>query len=122
MSTEEEKKKRREYMRQYNQTEKGKSYNRKHAHEWRKKTKAKRSPTRKSQSNSYRNAIIDFLIKRDGMICGICNESLEGSLLHINHVIPYALGGLDTLDNFNLSHPKCNIQQGILIRKEVHGY
>ena len=116
------KEKNRKYMRKYNASEKGKAYNKKHVKEWRKKTKKSHSPNRKSISAGYRDIIVDFLIKRDGLVCGICKQSLEGSVFHINHKIPVALGGTDTMDNVDLTHPKCNIAQAIEIRKQKHGY
>lgn len=88
---------------------------------YRKKNKTPHSK-RKSISSSYRDIIIDFLLKRDGLVCGLCKESLENSAFHIDHRIPVALGGPDTMENIQLTHPKCNLEQAILIRKQKHGY
>lgn len=89
--------------------------------EHRKKTKRPHSK-RKSISSGYRDIIVDFLIKRDGLICGICKKSMEGSIFHIDHIIPVALGGVDTMENVQLTHPKCNMSQSNLIRKQSHGF
>jgi 5-methylcytosine-specific restriction endonuclease McrA len=89
--------------------------------EYRKKNKKPHSK-RKSISGGYRDIIVDFLIKRDGLICGMCRESLEGSEFHIDHIIPVALGGKDIMENVRLTHPKCNLSQSNLIRKQSHGY
>lgn len=109
-----------EYMRKYNATPKGAAYNRKHIKEWRKRTKTPHS--NRNITKGYRNIIIDYLIKRDGLICGICKQSLENSKIHINHIIPVALGGQDIMDNVNLAHEKCNISQSNDIRKQSQGY
>ena len=87
--------------------------------EWR---KGKPRGKRKGISQGYRDIIIDFLIKRDGLYCGICHESLEASEVHIDHIIPVALGGLDKMENVQLAHPKCNTGQANAIRKQSHGF
>ena len=52
------------------------------------------------------NLPIDFLaprnVKKEGWQLG----------LHIDHVIPIANGGSDTLDNVRPSHAKCNLKKG----------
>ena len=122
MSTEEEKRYKREYMRAYNQTEKGRAYNRAHSKAWRRIPGNRKQSSHKQSSKSYRDIIIDHLIKRDGLVCGICNKSLENTPLHINHIIPVALGGPCTMDNVNLTHSTCNIQEGLKVRIQVQGY
>lgn len=121
-SSEKGKQKRREYMRKYNSTDTGKEYNRKHSKEWRKKNKIPHSKNRINTGTSIRNAVIDFLLKRDGYYCGICTKPLDTNTLHINHIVPSAIGGPDTLENFNLTHPACNMAQANDIRKQVKGY
>jgi len=107
----------REYMRKYNATPKGAAYNRKHVKDWK-----KRNPQPSRITKGYRNMIVDFLLKRDGLVCGICSKPLEGSKYHINHIKAHALGGPDILENVNLTHPECNMAQSIAIRQEKHGY
>lgn len=48
--------------------------------------------------------------KSDGL-CGICGDPV-GSDFHIDHIVPKSLGGPDTLDNFQASHPICNLRKG----------
>ena len=123
MTLEEKRKKRREYMRKYNTTEKGKEYNRTHVKRWREgKSSNKTRGSRQSRAAEYRELIVDFLLKRDGLICGICRESMEGSDFHIDHVIPIALTGPNTMENVRLTHPKCNMAAANAIRKQKHGY
>lgn len=128
MTDEEKRQKHNEDMRKYNATPKGAAYNRKHASEWKKKnpTKIKKysrhAQSGRTTSMEYRAAIIDFLIKRDGYICGFCKGSLETDKIQVDHIIPWALGRPATLENFRLAHAKCNLDQALLIRKQKHGY
>lgn len=116
---EEKRRKKREYMRKYNATEKGKAYNQKNVKEYKKKNGRKST---RSISAEYREMIVDFLIKRDGLICGICKHSMEGSKMQINHRLPVALGGKHILENVELAHPLCNEGQSAMIRKQARGY
>jgi len=72
----------------------------------------------KNNFQIYREIIFDFLIKRDGYICGICKGSLVDSEIHINHRHPIALGGSHTTDNVELAHASCNMSQSTDIRLE----
>jgi 5-methylcytosine-specific restriction endonuclease McrA len=71
------------------------------------------------------------IIKRDGHICYLCNRPVDlnanpvqgqpGWELypHIEHVIPLAKGGDDTLDNVKLAHAICNINKGTKLLSEL---
>lgn len=120
MKTKKEKK--RDYMRKYNQTKKGKKYNKEHVKKWRRNNPNKLHGNRKSSTKAYRDIIIDFLIKKNGFNCGICNKSLENQKIHIDHIYPVALGGKDIMENLQLAHIKCNTEQGINIRKQIYGH
>ena len=122
LTAEEKRHKRKLYMREYNKDPKHAKANSEHVKDWRKKNPGTKRGVRKSGSQTYRDVIIDFLIKRDGLKCGFCDESLEGSLLHIDHTIPVALGGQDIMENLRLAHPACNLKQSVAIRKQIHGY
>ena len=64
------------------------------------------------------------LFDRDGYDCYLCNLPVELTANHvqgqpgwelyphIEHVIPLALGGHDTLDNVKIAHAVCNIRKG----------
>lgn len=61
----------------------------------------------------HRNAI-----KRERPPCGICGEDIDYALPHldpmsfvVDHVIPWAKGGPDTLDNKQAAHRLCNEQK-----------
>ena len=65
------------------------------------------------------------IIDRDGSDCYLCQEPVDftaphvqGQLgwetyPHVEHVVPLALGGDDTLENVKLAHAKCNIDKGV---------
>ena len=119
--TKEEKQKyHREYMRKYNATEKGKAYNRDHKKKWR--DEGNRKPEKRQCSNEYREAIIDFLIERDGTLCGICGSSLLEHKISIDHIIPHALGGPNKISNYRAVHLSCNYRAGVKVRKITQGY
>jgi 5-methylcytosine-specific restriction endonuclease McrA len=64
------------------------------------------------------------LFDRDGYDCYLCNLPVDLTANHvvgqpgwelyphIDHVIPLALGGHDTLDNVKITHAKCNMAKG----------
>lgn len=64
------------------------------------------------------------IIDRDGLDCHICKVPVDLTANHvqgqpgwelyphIDHVVPLALGGIDTIDNVKLAHAKCNIDKG----------
>jgi hypothetical protein len=53
------------------------------------------------------------LIKRDGMICGICKEPIAKLAdITFDHVVPKSKGGSDKLENLRLAHEFCNTQRG----------
>lgn len=123
MELEKLRKYKREYMREYNKTEKGKAYNRRHVKDWRKKqTEYKPHGNRPSIASGYRKIIVAFLIDRDGFNCGFCQQTLEGREIHIDHIIPVMQGGEEIMSNVRLAHSECNLAQGLLVRQQLHGY
>lgn len=57
-------------------------------------------------------AVRRAVIERDGSTCGICGGEVAANDLHLDHVTPYASGGLDTIDNLRVAHAGCNTQRG----------
>lgn len=58
-------------------------------------------------------------ISADEPPCGICRQPINYTLPHqdprsfvVDHIIPLALGGTDTLDNKQAAHRKCNRDKG----------
>lgn len=77
---------------------------------------------RRNNTTYLREIIVDFLVKRDGLICGLCKQSLENSKIHLDHIKPVALGGENIMENIQLAHPECNLKDAHKIRKEALGY
>lgn len=126
---EERKKKSREYMKEWL----NRGSNRQRANERSKKYRERkrngrpsfrtlRGPERKASTRSYREIIVDFLVKRDGLLCWRCAEPVDGSTVSLDHVVPVALGGKNIMENLKLAHLTCNISQGFAVRRKLHGY
>lgn len=49
--------------------------------------------------------------ERDGGICGICGDVVDGPW-HMDHVVPLSRGGPHTYANVQVSHPRCNMRKG----------
>jgi 5-methylcytosine-specific restriction endonuclease McrA len=66
-----------------------------------------------------RGLLLTRLFARDGDRCGICAGKLdryapEGSrnYVTIDHRMPLAHGGRDTIENLQLAHERCNEERG----------
>lgn len=66
---------------------------------------------------SYREALVDALVARDGLRCGICKNLLDKGAAQIDHIVPRSRGGRNEFDNIQLAHPGCNASKG-----EGHGF
>jgi 5-methylcytosine-specific restriction endonuclease McrA len=58
------------------------------------------------------------VIERDGLWCVYCGVSLEGSEVHLDHVVPESRGGLTTYSNLQVTCRKCNLAKGVLNESE----
>ncbi len=59
--------------------------------------------------------ILSYLHDRQGGICPKCGRGLncrDGQSLHIDHVVPFAQGGENSVSNIRLIHAKCNLSKG----------
>ena len=64
------------------------------------------------------------IFDRDGYDCYLCQEPVDlnaphiqgqpgwETYPHVEHVVPLALGGDDTLENVKIAHAKCNVDKG----------
>ena len=52
------------------------------------------------------------VIRRDGYVCQICRDLVKTWDVHIDHIIPYSLGGPDSLSNLRVTHSRCNMRRG----------
>ena len=57
---------------------------------------------------------ISQLLARDGAVCGICKCPLptDRSQWHVDHIVPFSLGGPNSLHNLRLAHARCNEARG----------
>lgn len=56
-----------------------------------------------------------LVLRRDGYRCQLCGKSAQdGTLLHVDHKIPRAKGGLSTIDNLWALCQPCNAGKGVL--------
>lgn len=67
---------------------------------------------------SKRKKAVTALIKRDGTICYLCDERMVRPQMTIDHVIPLCKGGTNTMDNFKLTHSKCNLDKGNMLLED----
>ncbi|MBV7408725.1 HNH endonuclease [Maritimibacter sp. DP1N21-5] len=63
------------------------------------------------------------LLHRQKNICPICGQVINlarGDKVHVDHVIPLALGGADTWDNMTATHDHCHVEvKTPLDRKDI---
>jgi hypothetical protein len=52
------------------------------------------------------------IINRDDSTCHICRKRCDRSEIHLDHVIPLALGGHHTRDNVRVACASCNLSKG----------
>lgn len=55
-----------------------------------------------------REAIISYLVDRDGEGCAVCGLPIAEGFLELDHIIELQSGGKSRLDNYRLAHRKCN--------------
>lgn len=56
----------------------------------------------------------DLVWERDQGICGVCNQRIgEGSIWHLDHIIPVSKGGRHIYTNVQATHPTCNLTKGV---------
>ena len=65
--------------------------------------------------SEYREAIIHFLIDRDGLNCFYCGLPLINP--EIGHNLAFVLGGKHRLDNYILCHAECNNKDSVKIMR-----
>jgi 5-methylcytosine-specific restriction endonuclease McrA len=67
------------------------------------------NPKRRSSMSYY--GYREFILQRDGRRCRYCGTELQGKNVHIDHVYPVAMGGIDHPDNLVASCKKCNTEK-----------
>lgn len=62
-----------------------------------------------------RETVYRMLKKRHGMVpCFVCERNVEERHATLEHIIPYAEGGTDDMDNLSISHNNCNQRRGCI--------
>lgn len=49
-----------------------------------------------------------IVLELDDGVCGICGLDVDPFNYSIDHIVPLARGGLHTLENLQVAHPRCN--------------
>lgn len=60
------------------------------------------------------------IILRDKSTCWLCNKHCEPNEIHLDHVIPLALGGPHTADNIRVACAQCNIRKAATHPDDLH--
>ena len=72
-------------------------------------------PEKINNAKGKRNIPLSFryqVFKRDNSKCVACGRSVsDGAILHVDHKIPYSLGGLTELSNLQTLCSECNISK-----------
>lgn len=107
---------RREYQKQWYYENKGKHNERQQR--WRKANKeyiqakhASKEARRKRAVGKLSRDIIPRLLSQQEGLCVCCGRDL-GDDYHVDHIMPLALGGLNTDDNVQLLRAECNLAKG----------
>jgi hypothetical protein len=99
--------------------------------EWKKRNPHKRVTNSRDRAKKkgveYKYYTRQQIFDRDGYDCYLCGDPTDltaphtqgqpgwETYPHIEHVIPLAKGGIDTLDNVKIAHAKCNMDKGVQI-------
>jgi len=65
----------------------------------------------KRGAESDGSTLADLIELNPDLICYLCNSEITENV-HIDHIVPLARGGSDTIDNKALTHPFCNMSKG----------
>lgn len=52
------------------------------------------------------------VIERDGLVCKLCQLAVDAGDVHLDHIVPFSLGGPTTVDNLRVTHAVCNLRRG----------
>ena len=72
-----------------------------------------RENSRRRQTGTTRSRVAyAAVLKRDGMVCHICNGAIESLQdLHFDHVVPLSRGGAHHAENIRPAHALCNMRK-----------
>jgi hypothetical protein len=69
---------------------------------------------------SISNLVFAKVVLRDGLVCQLCFGAITDSF-GLDHIVPVADGGLDTVDNLRVTHVKCNRSRAKEVRMQRYG-
>ncbi len=75
--------------------------------------------TKKVLQRNTPSTIRRKVILRDNSTCRYCGKELKKEEIHIDHVIPYSLGGRTEIDNLVVACTKCNLKKSGRTLKEI---
>lgn len=52
------------------------------------------------------------VLARDGLFCRLCLGPVDPDDVHLDHVMPWSLGGETSRENLQVAHSFCNISKG----------
>ena len=64
------------------------------------------------------NQLRPAVLERDGYVCPYCGRPADT----VDHVIPVALGGTDTLDNLVAACKRCNSRKGTILGNKMRAH
>ncbi len=67
---------------------------------------------RQSGANVVVAFTIDVIIRRDGLICYLCDKKLTAKTATIEHILPLSRGGNHTPENVKIACGRCNSSKG----------
>jgi len=69
---------------------------------------------------SISNMVFAKVVLRDGLVCQLCFSAVTESF-DLDHIVPVADGGLDTVENLRVTHTKCNRSRAKEVRMSRYG-
>jgi 5-methylcytosine-specific restriction endonuclease McrA len=75
---------------------------------------------KRSAAKEYKEAIVHYLLEKDGTDCGWCKHPL-GEDIVIDHIDPLSKGGQNRLSNFQLLHGGCNCSKHDTSDRDMKG-
>lgn len=66
-------------------------------------------PTRRPSIPSWMRSEV---IARDGLTCQLCYGEVDTNDIHLDHVLPFSMGGATDPSNLQVAHSRCNMSKG----------
>jgi 5-methylcytosine-specific restriction enzyme A len=68
-----------------------------------------------SRRTAWPEEMLVYLYNRQDGICPVCGRTLDcenRKALHVDHLVPFAQGGENSIPNIRLLHARCNLSKG----------